>query len=96
MHPIRPLRRPYRRAVLTNQPYTLHAMKTYRFLIKCTDGQMRFVFCRSLNTRDSQTASSVIATESRERAYVAYCAEQAERDLAYFTEHSRGAAVSIA
>lgn len=71
-------------------------MKTYRFLITCQDGKARFVFCRSMNSRDTQTASSVIATESRERAYVAYCAEQAERDLAYFTEHSHGAAVSIA
>lgn len=71
-------------------------MKTYRFLIKCTDGQGRFVFCRSGNGWDAKTASSVIATESLERAYVAYCAEQAQKDLAYFTEYSHGAAVSIA
>lgn len=75
-------------------------MKSYRFTIPCLDGVRRFVFCRSMNRLDPRrrdcTGSSIVSTESKDRAYVAYGLEQAEKDLAYFIEHSNGLKVEIA
>lgn len=74
-------------------------MKTYRFTIPCLDGKRRFVFCRSMNSVDrgsDGTGTSIIATERKGAAYTAYSPEQAEKDLAYFTEHSHGLKVEIA
>jgi len=73
-------------------------MKTYRFTIPCLDGNRRFVFCRSGNSVDRSetgTGTSVFSTDSRQRAYVAYSEDQAQKDLAYFTEHSHGLKVEV-
>lgn len=66
-----------------------------RFRIKCPDGVARYVFCRSLNGYDKHTRSGVITTECRDRAYQAFSFEQAEKDKAYFGEHSHGLLVEI-
>jgi len=64
-----------------------------RFQILCTDGAWRFVFCRSLNSSNPLTRSSVIPTDHRGRAYVSHGPTQPPKDLAYFTEHANGATV---
>jgi hypothetical protein len=71
-------------------------MKTTRFQILCSDRVWRFIFCRSLNTTNLQTFSSLVATESKDRAFVAYGEEYAAKSMAYFTEYANGAPVRFA
>lgn len=76
----------------------MNIIKQYRFTIPCLDGKRRYVFCRCMNcvdVADNGTGTAVFSTDDRRKAYVAHCSEQAEKDLAYFTEHSHGLKVEI-
>ena len=70
-------------------------MNSTRFQILCKDGAWRYVFCRSGNSTNPQTGSSIIPTDDRDKAYVAHSQAQADKDLAYFVAHGNGRIVEL-